>query len=367
MSKIRNIGLDVHKNSIVMAVADSDGGEPAELGTIPNDHVQLLKRLRKLGRESELRVCYEAGPTGYGLYRELNAAGIKCVVIAPSLVPTQSGNRVKTDRRDAARLARFLRSGDLTYVHVPDETTEGIRDLTRAREDAKALERTVRHQLGKFLLRNGRIYANGNNWTQKHLAWIRTQKFVHPGQEQVLVDYLKAVEDAKSRVERLTECIREVAKEWKLAPRVTALQALRGVQFITAVTLCAELFDFKRFGKANELMAYLGLTPSEYSSGESRRQGGITKTGNGHVRKLLVESAWSYRYRPAMSDGIRKRNQGVAENVRKIAWRAQERLHGRYNLMMGKGKSKQKTVVAVARELAGFIWAIGQEDNLLAG
>lgn len=362
MEKLRFVGLDVHKESIAIAVAEASGGDPSSLGTIPNDTAALLKRLRKLGR---VRCCYEAGPTGFGLCRDLRKAGIDCTVIAASLVPVRSGDRVKTDRRDAVKLARFLRSGDLTEVHVPEPATEAMRDLERCRDDAKHAERRARHQLGKFLLRHGRIYAGKTAWTGLHLEWIRKQTFEHEAQQRVAVDYLKAVETETERVTRLTKDIGELVESWSLAPLVKALQALRGVQLVTAVVIAAELGDFARFRTAPEFMAYLGLVPSEHSSGDSKRRGRITRTGNGHVRRVLVESAWSYRFRPRMSPGIRQRNNGVAEPVRKIAWKAQERLHRRYQRMQGRGKNKQQTVVAIARELAGFVWAIGREPRLL--
>jgi transposase len=363
MENVRFVGLDVHADSIAIAVADAGGGEPSGLATIPNDTALLLKRLRRLG---EVRCCYEAGPTGFGLHRDLVAAGIECVVVAPSLVPARAGDRVKTDRRDALKLARFLRSGDLTEVYVPDEATEAIRDLERARDDAKRAERAARHQLGKFLLRHGRRSPVKTAWCRKHLEWIRTQHFQHPAQEVVLVDYLKAVEDLGERVARLTNSIAEMVEQWDRRPLVKALQTLRGVSAISAVIVVAELGDLSRFQTAPQLMGYLGLVPSESSSGETRKQGRITRTGNGHVRRILVESAWAYRFRPSVSDAIRLRSQGVSDEVKRIAWRAQERLCGRYRKLTARGKNKNRTVVAVARELAGFIWAIGRQPLLLA-
>lgn len=361
METVRFVGLDVHKESIAIGVAEGTGGEPVHLATVPNDTGQLIKRLSKLGRAAQLRCCYEAGPTGYGLHRDLNAAGIECVVIAPSLVPVQAGDRVKTDRRDAVKLARFLRSGDLTAVYVPEAATEAMRDLERARDDAKKSERVTRHQLSKFLLRHGRHYPGKTAWTAKHLDWIRAEKFDHEAQRRVLTDYQHAVEEATSRVERLTKDIAELVESWALKPLVKSLQALRGVQLTTAVVIAAELGDLRRFATAPQLMAYLGLVPSEHSSGDSKRRGRITKTGNSHVRRALVESAWSYRFRPALSRAIRERGRDTSPQVQSIAWKAQERLHRRYARMMGRGVSKQKTVTAIARELAGFVWAIGRQ------
>jgi transposase len=366
MQKVRFVGLDVHKESIAIAVAEGDGSAPENVATVPNDTAALVKRLKKLGLGTKLKCCYEAGPTGFVLQRALSVACIECVVVAPSLVPQRPGDRVKTDRRDAVKLARFLRSGDLTEVHVPDAATEAMRDLERCRDDAKRAERTARHQLSKFLLRHGRTYEGKKAWTGMHLDWIRRQVFEHEAQNRVLVDCVQAVENATSRVERLTKDIVELVETWSLRPLVHAFQALRGVQVITAVILAAELGDFARFASAPALMAYLGLVPSEHSSGETQKRGRITRTGNGHVRRILVESAWSYRHRPAMSWAIRKRNEGVAPAVQAIAWKAQHRLHRRYQKLLGRGKNKQQTVTALARELAGFVWSIARQPQLLA-
>lgn len=362
METLRFVGLDVHADSIAIAVAEPGRGEPSALATIPNDTVMLLKRLRKLGR---LKCCYEAGPTGFCLYRDLTAAGIDCMVVAPSLVPMKAGERVKTDRRDAVKLARFLRSGDLTEVHVPDEATEAMRDLERARDAAKRAERTARHQLGKFLLRHGRRFPGKTAWTQAHLAWIRVQRFEHEAQQRVLGDYLKAVEDGGERVARHTESIVELVESWSLKPLVKALQALRGVNVLTATVLAAELGDMARFQTAPQLMGYLGLVPSEHSSGETRQQGKITRAGNGHARRILVEAAWAYRFRASKSRAIRERSKGVSDEVQRIAWQAQERLCAKYRKLTARGKNKNRTVVAVARELAGFVWAIGHQPKLL--
>jgi transposase len=286
------------------------------------------------------------------------------VVVAPSLVPVRAGDRIKTDRRDAAKLARFLRSGELTPVHVPDTATEAIRDLERARDDAKRAECTARHQLSKFLLRHGRRYPGKSAWTGMHLDWIRKQRFEHPAQQKVLEDYLHSVEQAKARVDDLTRAIGDQVRGWALEPLVKALQGMRGIQQLTAVILAAELGDLRRFQSAPQLMAYLGLVPSEHSSGDSKKRGRITRTGNRHVRRVLVEAAWAYRHRPAMSWELRKRNEGLQQPVRDIAWKAQQRLHRRYARMIGRGKNKQQTVTAMARELTGFVWAIAREVTL---
>lgn len=362
MENVRFVGLDVHADSIAIAVAEPGRGEPALLGTIAHDYPALLKRLRRLGA---VRCCYEAGPTGFGLKRALEKDGIDCIVVAPSLVPVRSGDRVKTDRRDALRLARFLRSGDLTEVHVPSVATEAMRDLERARDDAKRAETVARQQLGKFLLRHGRRYPGKSTWTRPHLRWLSAQRFENPAQQRVLDDYVAAVQDLGDRVARLTKSVAEMVECWELKPLVQALQALRGISLISAVVLVAEVEDFARFARATQFMAYTGLVPSEHSSGEGRRQGRITRTGNRHVRRILVESAWAYRYRPVVSELIRRRSRGVAAGVKQIAARAQVRLCGRLARMLASGKPPNKAITAVARELAGFVWSIARQEVLL--
>jgi transposase len=357
--------MDVHKDTIVIAVA-REGREAAEnWETIPNEGVRLRKALKMLVKNGEvLKVCYEAGPTGFGLCRQLREASIDCLVVAPSLVPGKPGDRVKTDRRDARRLAHFLRSGDLTEVYVPEEAVEAIRDLERSRDDAKCAERVARHQLSKFLLRHGRHWEY-TTWTLKHRDWIRVQKFAHPAQQRVLEDYLKAVEDLAERVSRLTEALEELVQTTTLAPLVKALQAFRGVSLVSAATIAAEVGDLRRFATPGQFMSYVGLVPSEDSTGKRRRQGAITRCGNGHLRRIIVEAAWHYRHVPVMSKELRRRNQGVAQGVQRIAWEAQKRLNKRLYHLIHKGKSTQKAVIALARELAGFIWAVGQEETLL--
>ena len=364
---IQYVGLDVHKDSIAIAVASSDGKPPVSLGSVPGDIPALIKRLLRLGPAASLRCCYEAGPTGLGLVRRLKEAGIACQVIAPSLVPVRPGVRIKTDRRDAVKLAQYLRSGDLTPIHVLDPATEAIRDLERARDDAKRAERAARHRLSKFLLRHGRWFEGRSTWGPAHLAWLAKQRFDNSAQQDVMDDYREAVELATARVGRLTVRLAERVATWEEAPPVTALQALRGVDLVSAATLVAEVEDFRRFGSATELMSFVGLVPSEHSSGGSRRQGRITRTGNGHVRRILVESAWHYRRQPRMSKAIRARNDKVSAGVRAIAWKAQHRLHKRLSRLTGNGKPATRAVTAVARELVGFVWAIAREEVLLAG
>jgi transposase len=366
LKNLRFVGLDVHKDSIAVAIAEN-GREPARLlETITNDVVTLVGVLDRLGPKARLRVCYEAGPTGFGLARELNEQGICCVVVAPSLVPTQRNRRIKTDRRDAVKLAHFLRSGDLVEVTVPAAQTEAMRDLERAREDAVQVERVARHQLDKFLLRHGRRWSQGCKWTLKHWSWIKLQEFPQEASRRVLNDYVNTVGQASARIERLTADISELVEQWSLGSLVKGLQALRGVDLVTAVVLAAEIGDFKRFGTPRQLMAYLGLVPSEHSSGGTRRQGGITRTGNRHARCVLVEAAWNYRFGPCASKRINARRKLVAPGVCAIAERAEQRLRRRFRRLIDRGKSSQKAVVAVARELVGFVWAIAQEEQLLA-
>jgi transposase len=363
MESVRFIGLDVHADSIAIAVAEPGRGEPDVLATIPNDTPKLLKRLRRL---APVKCCYEAGPTGFGLQRDLTAAGIDCVVVAPSLVPSRPGDRIKTDRRDAVKLARFLRSGDVTEVHVPDTSTEAMRDLERARDAAKRAERAARNQLSKFLLRHGRRFPGTTTWSREHHRWLAAQEFDHPAQQLVLVDYLKTVMDLKERVLALTKAITELVDTWSLAPTVKALQAMRGINLLSAVILAAEIADFARFESAPRFMSFVGLVPSERSSGEGRVQGSITHAGNGHVRRSLVEAAWHYRHRPYVSAKLRSRSRSASAAVQRIAWAAQQRLCGRYRKLMARGLTKNKVIVAVARELAAFVWAIAREPQLLA-
>jgi transposase len=361
-STLRYAGLDVHKATTTVAVADACGGEAQVWGQIGSDPVAVEGVLRKLGGPGCVRVCYEAGPTGYGLARRLRAAGYACDVVAPTLVPTDT-RRIKTDNRDAIRLAHFLRSGNLTAVAIPDAATEAIRDLVRARDAAKRAERVARHQLDKFLLRHGWIWTGGGNWTQAHLAWVRSLTFEHAALTATFDDATVTMESAGERVKNLTAAIGVAAQDWSGGPLMKALQAFRGIQL---VTLAAEIGDFARFPTARHFMAYLGLVPSERSSGGTRRQGSITRTGNGHVRRVLVEAAWNYRMRAQLSKPIAARNIGVASGVKAIAWKAQQRLHKRYRRLIARGKCKAEVVVAVARELAGFLWAAARQPEYLA-
>ena len=367
MSKLRFVGLDVHKDTIVIAVAEEGQAEAESLVTLPHDVPKVIKRLLKLVSDPALlRVCYEAGPTGFGLCRRLKAAGIDCFVVAPSLVPQQAGLRIKTDRRDARRLAHFLRSGDLTAVWVPSEQTEALRDLERSRDDAKNAERVARHQLEKFLLRNERVYQAGRHWTLRHLAWLKQQKFDDPCKQCVMDDYVKAVEDATERVKRLSKEVERFVQGTALEPLVRALMSFRGISLLSAVIIAAEIGDLRRFKTARQFMAFVGLVVSEFSSGKSIKRGPLTRTGNAHVRRILVEAAQHYRHRPTLSAAVRERQQGISKEVTDIAWKAQQRLCKRLTYLLEQHKPRNKAIAAVARELAGFVWAVGQVSQPLA-
>jgi transposase len=360
--KLRFLGLDVHAETIAVAVAEPDG-EMRSLGTIANREDSIRKLIRKLGPPEQLRACYEAGPTGFVLYWQLTQLGVECAVVAPSLVPKKPGDRVKTDRRDALKLARSHRSGDLTAVWVPDEDSEALRDLVRQREAAKQDQLRARHRLTKFLLRTGQRPPLGlKAWTERYLRWLAQVRYTQPAQEATRLDCMNEVEHMSARVKRLEEAILEVVK---LAPQpmqelIRGLQALRGVAHISAVTIASELSNISsRFESARKLMGYCGVFPSEDSSGKRIRRGGITKAGNAHLRRIVVESAWCYRHLPRVGEKLRKRHQGVPAEITEIAWKAQHRLHKRYMTLMARGKEQRKTMTAIARELLGFIWAIG--------
>ena len=359
--KVRFLGLDVHAETISVAVAEPDG-EVRSLGTIANREESIRQLIKKVGPVEQLRACYEAGPTGYVLYWQLTQLGVECTVVAPTLVPTKAGDRVKTDRRDALKLARSHRSNDLTGVWVPDGESEALRDLVRTREAAKQDQLRARHRLSKFLLRMGRRPAVGiKAWTEPYMAWVRQVRFERPAQQAALEDYLHEVDHMAARVKGLEQAITEVVKLASPGVQevVKGLQALRGIAEISAVTRVAELGQISRFDTARQLMGYSGAVPSEDSSGKRKRQGSITKTGNAHLRRIVVEAAWSYRHRPAIGPGLRKRQQGVSEPIKEIAWKAQVRLSRRYARLAAAGKDQRKIVTAVARELLGFIWVIG--------
>ena len=357
------VGLDTHKDTIAVAISDASGGKPRYYGEIANTPEAITKLTKKLSPDGEvLSFCYEAGPCGYGIYRQISKMGHDCSVVAPSLIPSRPGDRVKTDRRDSESLARFHRAGELTAVWVPDREQESIRDLTRAREDMKAMERQARQRLNAFLLRHGKVYESGKSkWTQAHFRWLEQVKFEVPVQQIVFEEYVGAIKQAQQRVSGLEDVMLKVMDGWSLAPVVEALMALRGIKLITAMTVMAELGDITRFDSPSQLMAYLGLVPSEYSSGKSKRRGGITKTGNGHVRRVLTESAWCYRFQARRTAHLQRRAEKTSDEVQAIAWKAQKRLCGRYQHLLGRGKLKVQVCTAIARELVGFIWAIACE------
>ena len=359
--KVRFLGMDVHAETIAIAIAESDG-EVRSLGTIANRGESIRKLVKKLGPVDHLKACYEAGPTGYVLYWQLAQLGVACEVIAPTLVPVKAGDRVKTDRRDAERLARSYRSGDLTPVWVPNEGSEALRDLVRAREAAKQDQLRARHRLSKFLLRSGQRPSQGMKaWTLGYMAWVRQLRFPQIAQEFTRLDYLHEVEHMGERVERLEQAITEAGKlaSPELQAVIKGLQSLRGVAQISAVTIAAELGNISRFEGAGQLMGYSGAVPSEDSSGQRTRRGSITKTGNAHLRRIAIEAAWSYRLRPCVGPALRKRQEGVPEEIKEIAWKAQHRLHKRYMKLAAAGKDQRKIITAVGRELLGFVWAIG--------
>jgi transposase len=363
MKRVRFIGLDVHAETIAVAVAEADG-ELRSVGVIPNRPESIRKLVKKLGPAEHLRACYEAGPTGYVVYWQLTAVGVKCEVVAPTLVPVKSGEGVKTDRRDALKLARCYRAGDLTPVWVPDAAHEALRDLVRAREAAKKDQLRAQHRLSKFLLRHGKRPPAGvtPSWTGNYLLWVKQEvHFEEFALEFTLVDYVHEVEHAAARVKRLDDALEEAVKS--VPPQMRAviegLQALRGIARVTAVTIVAELGQISRFERARQLMGYSGMVSSEDSSGERIRRGAITKTGNAHVRRVVIEAAWSYRHWPAVGAALRKRQEVVSEEVKEIAWKAQHRLYARYRKLTARGKNHGQVITAIARELLGFIWAIG--------
>jgi transposase len=361
MKNLRFIGLDVHAETIAVAVAEP-GGEVRSLGTIPNRPESVGRLIRKLGKPEQLRVCYEAGPTGYVLYWQLSELGVQCEVIAPTLVPVKAGDRVKTDRRDAEKLARCYRAGDLTPVWVPDAAHEALRDLVRTRLAAKRDQLRARNRLSKFLLRHGRRAPAGSTaWTVKYLAWVKQQSFEQAAQQATLLDYLHEVEHQAERIVRLERSIDTAIETLpqKMRAVIEALQSLRGIAKISAVSIMAEVGEMSRFEHARQLMGYSGATSWEDSSGPRVHRGGISKAGNAHLRRIVVEAAWAYRHRPGLGATLLARQREQSEDIKAIGWKAQHRLHSRYAKLLAKGKPKQKVITAVARELLGFIWAIG--------
>jgi transposase len=358
--RFRYVGLDVHRATIAVAVAESDG-PPTSYGQIANEPNAIRKLMTRLaGPGVRLQVAYEAGPTGYALYRQLTALGIECLVAAPSLIPRRAGDKVKTDRRDALKLARLLRSGDLTAVWVPDQAHEALRNLVRARADAKADQLRAKHRLSKLLLRQGCQPPPGaRNWSQRYFRWLRQVRFEQLADQIVFDDHLVEVVAAGERLKRLETALHQCAATATQAPLITALQAFRGIAFVSAVTIVAEAGDLRRFRTAPRFMAYIGAVPRETSSGSKQYRGAITKAGNSLLRHVFGEAAHHARHAPLVSATLKRRQQDVPRPLVELAWRAQVRLHSRYR-HLGARLGRPKAIMAVARELAGFIWAAGQ-------
>jgi transposase len=357
------VGLDIHKDSVAIAIADAGRAAPRFVGTInpvPSELCKALKRQRC--RPENTLLVYEAGPCGYGWARYLQRQHWSCEVIAPSRITrSPSEQRVKTDRRDALMLARQSRAGDLTPILVPDERDEAMRDLVRAREDACAARLRVRQQMKAMLLRHGRDYVRHSSWSQAHERHLSTIRFEHPAQEIAFNEYRQACKETCERVERITQALREQCEHWRMNPLVKALMCLKGFEFVAAVTVVAELGDLTRFAHPRALMSYLGLVPSEFSSGNTRRQGAITRCGNKHARRVLVEAAWNNRFKAQVTRVLQVRQQGQPRIIREISWKAQLRLSKRWrSLSMGRKLNQNKICVAIARELAGFIWDVAR-------
>jgi len=359
-------GLDVHKDSTAIGVAEAGRDSPRFIGTVGPELGALLKGLKSLGKPETMLVVYEAGPCGYGLARQLRSRGYSCEVVAAGRLARSAGERIKTDRRDALALARLARSGDLVKVMVPDERDEAMRDLSRAREDAVRARLKARQQLKALLLRHGHRYEGKSSWTLAHERYLASVSFAHPAQHVAFAEYRQAVRDGQERVQRLTQALRDQSEHWRMKPLIAALSSLRGIDFVAAVTLAAEIGDFSRFAHPCELMGFLGLVPSEYSTGQTRRQGDITKTGNTHARRVLVEAAWNYRFPARISRVLQIRQESQSKAVRQIAWRAQLRLAHRYRRLSSRKLHPNKICVAIARELAGFVWDIARQVKVAA-
>ena len=354
------VGLDAHAESTAIGFAEAGRAAPRFIGTVGPKFSELTKALGKLGEPGTLLVVYEAGPCGYGLARALLARGYRCEVVAPSKIPKQPGVRVKTDRRDALKLSSLARAGELAAVTIPDERDEAIRDLSRARLDAVRARLKARQQLQALLLRHGRRYDGKTAWTAAHERYLAEISFTHAAQDIAFTEYRQAVATDEARVQRLTQALAHEVESWRMQPVVGAVMTLRGLDLVAATTVVAELGDLRRFARPRELMGYLGLVPSEHTSGSKRRQGAITKTGNGHVRRVLVEAAWNYRFPARVSHALQLRQERQPPAIRDVAWRAQLRLSHRYRRLKARGLQHNKICVAIARELAAFIWDIGQ-------
>ena len=350
------IAFDQHAATTVAAVL-LPGQRPPALHTLASDSPTILRFVKRLQRQGPVQCCYEAGPCGFELQRALVGQGIPCDVIAPALIPRRPGDRIKTDRRDAAQLAVLFRARALTAIHIPTEQEEAARDLLRCREDVRADLLRARHRLSKFLLRHGRRFTATKAWSKRHDGWLRAQTWPLPALEQTHRAYLRTVDEAVARLRAVEEDLRGLLDLAPLRPRVERLRCFRGIDDLTALTIAAELGDARRFATAPSLMAFVGLIPSEHSSGTKQARGAITKTGNAHLRRVLVEAAWHYRHHPFVGDTLRVRQRGAPPTVIAHAWTAPQRLHRRYARLAARGKPKQHVVTAVARELTGFVWA----------
>lgn len=357
------VGIDVAKARNAIAVADGErGGEVRFLGEVDSSSDSMRRVVQRLAaKHKHMHFCYEAGPTGYGLYRLITSLGHPCTVVAPSLIPRKAGDRVKTNRRDAVGLAKLLRAGELTPVWVPDEGHEAMRDLVRARAAAVDTQRVHRQQVSAFMLKHGRIYPRKKSWSMRYLRWLQEQRFDHPAQQIALQELVESVRIVRERIARIEAAIEEFLPSWSLAPVVSALQALRGVDLIVAVTFVSEIGDMRRFDSPRQLMGYLGLVLSERSTGNTVRRGGITKAGNGRVRHMLIESAWTYRHPPRVGAKKLYLVERAPPAVREIAWKAQTRLSARYRALSAKGKKTTVVCAAVARELVGFMWCVARQ------
>ena len=362
------VAMDPHKQTISVVIAEGGRrGETRLLGEIPSRPEAVARLVERLSKKhARLAFCYEAGPCGYGLYRQIVTLGHECVVVAPSLVPTRPGDRVKTDRRNAVTQASLFRSGEVTPVWVPEEAHEAMRDLCRAREAAVETLRRARQQVTSFLLRHGCVYADGEHWTGKYRKWLACQPFDHPARHIAFEELVQAMEEALARRDRLAKQMEELLPSWSLAKVFTAIQALRGVAAISAMTLAAEIGDFHRFANPRQLMAYLGLCPNERSSGVKTERGGITKAGNRRGRHMLVEGAWTYRSPARVGLAILERNKLLPQPIKEFAWKAQVRLCARYRRLSNTGKPVNVVCVAIARELAAFVWAIPTNSAIAA-
>ena len=357
------VAFDVAKRKHAVAIAESGRrGEVRFLGEIENSAATIERVIKRLaGRYDRLHVCFEAGPTGYELYRQIRDLGHDCMVVAPALIPKRPGEHVKTNRRDAITLARLHRAGELTAVWVPDAVHEAVRDLVRSREAAADDLRRKRQQLLSFLLRRGRIYGGGGHWTLAHRRWLAKQAFEHTAQQIVFQEGIDAIEDAVQRLHRLEQQLAAIVPSWSMAPVVAAYHAMRGASFLVAVTFAAEVGDVRRFDSPRQLMSFLGLVPAESSTGDAVRRKGLTLAGNRRARRALIEAAWTYRYPARVSETLRARIEGLPKTVRDIAWKAQLRLCARYRRLSSAGKKLPVVVAAIAREMAAFLWAIGRE------